>query len=141
MSTNALKKKNDHTNVAHDKGAERPSTAITEDNIGHARGMGLLDRRVIIDDMEHVLQISHSSAYKMLHNTLWFHKACAGWVPKQLEEVHKQTRVDMFQKHLDRYGKNIFLHIIITGDEIWVHHYDPESKRQSMVWKHPQSRF
>ena len=27
----------------------------------------------------------------------------------------------------------------VTGDETWVHHYDPESKRQSMEWRHPFS--
>jgi hypothetical protein len=26
-----------------------------------------------------------------------------------------------------------------TGDETWVHHYQPESKRASMQWKHPSS--
>ena len=56
-------------------------------------------------------------------------------------EVHKQTRMDISQKHLDRYGngRDIFLDRIITGDETWVHHYEPENKRQSMEWKHPQS--
>jgi hypothetical protein len=28
---------------------------------------------------------------------------------------------------------------IITQDEIWVHHFDPEYKKQSMLWKHPGS--
>jgi hypothetical protein len=28
---------------------------------------------------------------------------------------------------------------IVTGDESWVHHYHPESKRASMQWKHPSS--
>ena len=55
--------------------------------------------------------------------------------------MDKQTRVDICQKHLDRYGndRDISLDRIITGDETWVHHYEPESKRQSMEWKHPQS--
>jgi len=26
---------------------------------------------------------------------------------------------------------------IVTSDKTWVHHYDPESKRQSMEWRHP----
>ena len=94
-----------------------------------------------IEEVAHLLQISHVSAYAMMHNKLGFHKACARWVPKQLTEVHKQTRVDICQKHLDRYGneQDIFLVRIITGDETWVHHYEPESKWQSMEWKHPQS--
>ena len=28
---------------------------------------------------------------------------------------------------------------IITGDETWVHHYEPETKRQGMQWKHASS--
>ena len=70
----------------HDKGARRPSLAITEENIEHARDMVPLDRRVTIDEVAHVLQISYGSAYKLMHNKLGFHKICARWVPKQLTE-------------------------------------------------------
>ena len=56
------------------------------------------------------------------------------WVPKQLAEVHKQTRMDICQKYLDRYGneQDIILERIITGDETWVHCYELES--QGRVW-------
>jgi len=29
---------------------------------------------------------------------------------------------------------------IVTGDETWTHHFEPEMKRQSMEWHHPQSQ-
>jgi hypothetical protein len=32
-----------------------------------------------------------------------------------------------------------FLDSIITGDEMWCHHYEPESKRQSTEWRHVNS--
>ncbi|KAJ4427937.1 hypothetical protein ANN_23947 [Periplaneta americana] len=32
-----------------------------------------------------------------------------------------------------------FLNTVITGDESWVYGYDPETKRQSSQWKHPES--
>ena len=59
---------------------------------------------------------------------------------QKLTEVHKQTHIDICQKHLDRYDneRDIFLDRIITDDKTWVHHYKLESKRQSMEWKHPQ---
>ena len=43
--------------------------------------------------------------------------------------------------HLQRYAEegDNFLDCIVTGDETWVLHYTPNSKQQSMVWKHPQS--
>jgi hypothetical protein len=37
-------------------------------------------------------------------------------------------------------GKEEFLSRIVTGDETWLHHYEPESKRQSMEWKHPDRK-
>jgi hypothetical protein len=32
-----------------------------------------------------------------------------------------------------------FLERIVTADETWVHHYEPESKAQIMAWKRPTS--
>jgi hypothetical protein len=32
-----------------------------------------------------------------------------------------------------------FLERIVTEDETWVHHYEPESKAQNMAWKRPTS--
>ncbi|GFX90632.1 uncharacterized protein TNCV_3194501 [Trichonephila clavipes] len=42
---------------------------------------------------------------------------------------------------LDRYHKegDQFLERIVTGDETWVSHIAPESKRQSMEWRHTNS--
>ena len=79
---------------------------------------------MIIDEVAHVLQINHGSAYELMDNRLVFHKVYARWVSKQLPEVHKQTHVDIYQKHLDPYGneQDIFLDRIITGDETCVHH-------------------
>ncbi|GFR19324.1 histone-lysine N-methyltransferase SETMAR [Trichonephila clavata] len=44
-------------------------------------------------------------------------------------------------EHLVRYHEdgNDFLFRIVTGDEMWVHHFTPESKAASMEWKHPSS--
>jgi len=32
-----------------------------------------------------------------------------------------------------------FMWLIVTGDETWVHHYDPENKKQSMVYCHKET--
>ena len=32
-----------------------------------------------------------------------------------------------------------FLERIVTEDETWINHYERDSKRQGMEWKHPQS--
>ena len=45
------------------------------------------------------------------------------------------------EKYLDRYGREVgdFIKKIVTGDESWVHHYDPESKAQSLEYRHKTS--
>jgi hypothetical protein len=46
--------------------------------------------------------------------------------------------LDICKWLLECYGAedDHFLKRIITGDEIWIHHYKSESKCQSMEWKH-----
>lgn len=31
--------------------------------------------------------------------------------------------------------EDLFLKRVITVDEIWIHHFQPESEQQSLVWK------
>ena len=90
---------------------------------------------------QNILKISHGSAYDIIHNRLGFRKVCARCVPKQLTEEHRKNRVAFCQRLLDRYANEgeAFLTRIVTGDETWVHHLAPESKRHSMEWKHPGS--
>jgi histone-lysine N-methyltransferase SETMAR len=58
-----------------------------------------------------------------------------------LSDDYKRAWQTIFQEHLDRHARkgDAFLHRIVTGDVFWVHHYEQESKRQSMQWKHPSS--
>ena len=44
-------------------------------------------------------------------------------------------------KFLTRYAQegDEFLDSIATGDEIWIFHHTPESKQQSLQWRHTQS--
>jgi len=64
-------------------------------------------------------------------------KVCARWVPRLLTPAHKQSRLDAAQKFFEMHqleGDDIWDRIV-TGDETWVHHATPETKRQSMVWQ------
>jgi len=125
----------------HEEGAGRPSTATSDDNIEHVPDMVLLDRRLTIDEVANCLKISNGSAYEIIRNRLDFHKVCARWIPKQLTILHEQTHLAICQQNLNCYDKegDAFLDRIIAGDETWVHHYEPDCRRQIMEWKHPQS--
>ncbi|GFW23867.1 histone-lysine N-methyltransferase SETMAR [Trichonephila clavipes] len=61
----------------------------------------------------------------------------AAWVPKQLTDQQKELRMGLALQHLFRYQEDpAFMKQIVTGDETWCHHYEPETKRHSMQWKH-----
>ena len=58
-----------------------------------------------------------------------------------LTDDHKMQRLMASRASLRRYRKegDVFLSRIVTTDETWVFHYEPESKRRSMEWKHVSS--
>jgi histone-lysine N-methyltransferase SETMAR len=99
------------------------------------------DRTVTIDTVATTTSCSHGQAYNMMDERLGFHKVCSCWVPFQLTPQHKSQRMGLSLQHLQHYQDegNDMLSRIITGDESWVHHYEPKTKHASTQWKHPAS--
>jgi hypothetical protein len=49
------------------------------------------------------------------------------WVPRQLTDDQKRTRLDISRYLLSRYeDEPDFIYRIVSHDETWVHHFDPE---------------
>ena len=61
------------------------------------------------------------------------------WVPRMLTDEENQNLVDVCTDLLCRLQTQpeIFLDRIVTQDETWVHHFDPDTKRQSMAGNTP----
>ena len=95
-------------------------------------------RQVTTDEIAVEFNTSHGSVYNIVHDDLGYRKVCSRCVPRQLSNDHKCAQQTICQEHLDHHAHegDAFLHRIVTGDESWVYHYEPESKRQSMQWKH-----
>jgi hypothetical protein len=98
-------------------------------------------RQVTIDEIAIAFNMSLGSAYSIVHNDLGYRKVCSRWAPKQLSDDHKHARQTICQEHLDCHARegDAFIHRIVTGDESWVYHYEPECKKQLMQLKHPSS--
>ena len=62
-------------------------------------------------------------------------------VPRLLTPDQKLTRPTLSQAKLAIFEADqaSFLDRFLTQDERWVHHFEPETKRQLMQWKHPGS--
>lgn len=86
----------------------------------------------------HDLGLSHGTIGRIIQE-LGLHKVCERRALGALSEDHKAQRMASAVSFLQQYAihENDFLERIVTGDETWVHHHFPETKRASLEWKHP----
>ena len=56
-----------------------------------------------------------------------------------LTPIQRANRVDCCQELLQESEVNSvnFFDCIVTGDEFWIHHYDPLSQLEARIWKRP----
>ena len=86
--------------------------------------------------------LSYGTVYTILHEKLGLSKLRARWIPRMLTAQQKQTRAEssLALLHLYNESPEDFISRVVTGDETWVHHYDPESKQESMQWAEKGSK-
>jgi len=132
---------NGHRSLTDAERSRLPASATTTRNEERTLEMIHENRRITVEEVAGRLNVSVGSAYSLIHDSLMFSKLFAMWVPKGLTEERKRQRLDVCSRHLSRYHEESdnFLQQIVTGDETLIHSYEPESKRQSMQWKHPLS--
>lgn len=133
--------KDGRTSVSDEYRCGRPAEVSTSDLETRIESLILEDRRITVRIIAEKLQISVGTAHEVITNKLKYHKTSARWVPRQLTDDNKQTRLRICTELKHRYEQegNAFLDSIMTSDETWIHHYEPESKKQSMEWRHASS--
>ncbi len=112
---------------------------MTIEHIQQLRDLLEEDRRMTVSELCFHLQAAdcaRTSVYKIVHDILGFRKLTSRWVPHLLIEDHKRSQMGAALKFLQAYERerSSLTGCIVTGDETWVHHSTPESKKQSMVW-------
>ncbi|GFW25318.1 histone-lysine N-methyltransferase SETMAR [Trichonephila clavipes] len=129
--------KDGRENVHDEPRSDRPSV-ITDDLVKAVDEKIREDRRFTISTLAlEFPNVGRTTLHRVVSEKLKFRKLCALWVPRLLTEEHKLKRMACVLDFLDRYHKegDKFLERIVTGDETWVSHITPESKRQSMEWR------
>ena len=77
------------TSVEHEEGVGRPLTSTTDENNEQAQQMMPADQRITIDELAYSLQISHGSAYQIIHDNFSFRKVSARLsVYSKMEQMH-----------------------------------------------------
>jgi len=97
------------------------------------------NRRITIDEIAVQFSMRNGSAHSIVHDELGCRKVCSRCVPRQLSDDHKRALQTICRENLYRHARegDAFLHRIVTADDSWVYHFEPDSNRQSMQWKHP----
>ena len=122
--------------VQDDEGCGRPTTSKNIVKIDFVRNLVKKDRQLTVYHIAETVGISVGSAHSILHDDLCLSKLSARWVPKVLHPNQLNLRSELSTAILLKIeaDEDHFFDRIITGDETWVHQYDPETKQQSKQW-------
>jgi len=100
--------------------SERPRNAASIENVQIVDDMLKEDRRLTIRHIAETTDIHATAVYRVVSDDL---------------DMKKANRVDVCTDLLCclQAQPQFFLERTVMQDETWVHHFDPETKRQSMV--------
>ena len=122
--------------IENDPRVGRPVSVLMEKNVATVKTLNEEDAHSTVQEIEELSGIHSSSVLKILHERLGLHKICAHWVPHLLTDEQKQSRVRLASQVIEKYGKYDprRLEEIVTGDETWIYHFQPDSKAKNKVW-------
>ena len=116
--------------VEDDTSPGRPKTSVTKANIAAVK-------IVLKQDIACCTGISEGSVQTILKKHLDLRKVCAMWVPHLLTEEQKTQRLKCARELLKTYkGCNSrVITNLLTGDETWVHMFEPQRRADNKQWK------
>jgi len=119
----------------------RPKTVTTPQIIDQIHEIILEDLRISAKSIAEQLCISRERAGSIIHGDLDMWKLSAKWVPNCLNAGQKHQRCQSSEQHLEffRRDSNDLLSRLVTMDETWLYHYDSETKKRSVEWRHSVS--
>lgn len=128
--------KSGDSNVADQPKSGRPNTGVNESNISKVADIIDKDRRVTVREVVKKSKLSLGTAFRIIKASLGLVLRCARWVPKLLTPALKKMRKSACTEnlYLNNLDSKFFLDHIVTGDETYLHYYEPETKRMSMQW-------
>ena len=123
--------------VEDDTRPGRPKTSVTKANITAVKIVVKQDARLSVKNIASCTGISEGSVQTILKKRLDLRKVCARWVPHLLTEEQKTQCLKCAQELLKTYkGCNSrVISNLLTGDETWVHMFEPQRRADNKQWK------
>ena len=106
-------------------------------NIEAVERIVMCDRQISIRRLPEELAIPKTTTHGIMDKHMDMKKVCTRWAPKLLTPIQCANHVDCCQELLQQ-SEVIpvkFFYYIATGDEFWIHHYDPLSQLEAKIWK------
>ena len=116
----------------------RPKSASRKEIISKIKEIIEGDARFTVCDIARKVGISLST----VHLILKVRQISARWVPHLLTDEQKRQRVKVAKKLLQmfpKYDKKQFANVV-TGDETWVHYFEPVRKVSNKIWATKHSK-
>jgi len=115
----------------------RPKTLTTAQIIERIHELILEDGRISAKSIAEQLDISHERVGSNIHEDFDMQKISAKWVPKCLNADQKRQRCQPSEQNLEFFRRepNNFVLPLLTMEETWLYHQDPETKQQSLEWR------
>jgi len=119
----------------------RPKTVTTPEITDQIHKLFLEYCQISAKSIAEQQGISHEQHGSIIHEDLDMWKLSAKWVPKCLNVDQKHQWCQSSEQLLEFFWRDQhdFLSQLVTMDETWFYHYDPETKQQSMEWWHSDS--
>jgi len=110
----------------------RPKAVNTLEIIDQIHKLIMEDRRILAKSIAEQLAISHEWVGSTIHEDLDVRKLSVKWVPKCLNADQKCQRCQSSEQLWEFFWRdpNDYLSRLVTMDETWLYHYDPETKEQ-----------
>ena len=113
----------------------RPKTEVTCENAIKVKRIIDEDRRMTVETIAKEAKLSVASTHRILHEELSMRKMTARWVPRLLTAAQMLARMNSCRQLLGMHRRENIVNNLVTVDETWIHHFDPESKVASMEWR------
>ena len=126
--------------VRDDESCWRSKEVRTSELIFQIKNFMDKDRRLSLETISAQFDVSGGTVDTIIREELKVRKIWVKFVPRVLREDQKGRRCHDSREMVELINSvSAVLDALVTCDESWIYGYDPETKRQSSLWKHAGS--